>query len=170
MLTNFRRDSFFNMSPDGEYLCELDQEWMAAAYSALRCSHDPRHKVGCSLVAPDGRHLVGANSIPGKLSRSVPGRLDGPDKDRWTCDAAVKLICNAARIGIATAGARLYSTEFPSEASALIIIAAGVVEIISPPADFIDALTGESLQRAEAKFKEAGIIMRQPHIVSGAQA
>ena len=139
-----------------------DEIWMEAARGARSCSHDPHHQVGCAVVARDGRHVVAANRIPSKLKRDVAARLERDGKKDWICHAETMAVCSAARAGIPTAMATIYSTRYPCDICALNIIAAGFCEVVSPAPDFAHPRWGESFRKAEAKFREACLIVRRP--------
>lgn len=139
-----------------------DHTWMQAALEARGCSHDPHHQVGCVAVAVDGRHVISANRIPGRLHRDVPERLEWPLKGEWIAHAEFMAICGAARVGVSLARSTFYSTRFPCDACALAIIASGAMEVVSPPPDFGHPRWGESFRRSDAKFREAGVLTRRP--------
>jgi dCMP deaminase len=141
---------------------DFDQIWMEAALEARRCSHDPHHQVGSAIVARDGRHIVAANRIPSKLKRDVADRLERPTKAGWICHAESMAVCSAARAGIPTALATIFSTRFPCDGCALFLIASGIAEVVSPAPDFDHPRWGLSFRAADEKFREACVLTRRP--------
>lgn len=141
-----------------------DSVWMNAAWLARECSHDPHHRVGCVAVAIDGRHVVSANRIPSKLNHNVAERLVYPGKSTWLVHGEVMCVCGAARCGISLAMSTVYTTRFPCDGCALILIAAGVGTVVSPAPDFMHHRWGLSFIAADAKFREAQVLTRRPFL------
>jgi dCMP deaminase len=138
-----------------------DSVWMDAAQDVCSCSHDPHRQVGCVLVTNDGRHIVATNRIPGRLRKNTD-RLEKTEKASWIVHAEAAAICSAAKIGYALLGATLYSTRFPCEQCALVIIASGITCIVSPEPEFSHYRWGASFVKSDAKLREAGITTRRP--------
>ncbi len=135
---------------------------MAAAREARETSHDPHHQVGCVAIARDGRRITSANRVPGRLRCDVPERLERSAKQGWIAHAEALLVCDAARAGISLEGATVFTTRFPCDGCALVLVASGIVEVVSPAPDFDHPRWGASFRSSVEKFAEAGVVARRP--------
>lgn len=109
-----------------------DQMLMEMAISASKRSTCARKHVG-AILAVEGRPIsVGYAGAPSGLPHCLDhGCLPGPDGGCIrTQHAEANAIAFAARKGIATEGATLYTTVSPCLACAKLIINAGIIEVM----------------------------------------
>lgn len=138
-----------------------NEDWgMSLAKAVAGKSKDPSTKVGCVLMDPENNAVIstGYNGFPRGAS------LDHNEK-AWAKDVKYKIVIhaemnaigNAARLGVKTLGTTLYSTKFPCAACAKIIVAAGIVNVISPPADYFCETWGIEFVQASTILDVAGV-------------
>jgi dCMP deaminase len=102
-------------------------------------SKDTSTQVGCIIVGKDNEvRSTGYNGFPRGVNddiMSVPERYARPEKYKWFEHAERNAIYNAARIGTATDGCRVYVTGIPCMDCARAIIQAGIIEVAYRPMD-----------------------------------
>ena len=132
---------------------------MARALSAALLSPNRVRQVGAVLVARDGPEIAACNTFP-------PGVLDleerhaGDGRFVWMEHAERHAIFEAARRGVATAGAHLTTTFFPCIDCARAIVDAGIACLDTPAPDFDDAVWGPSFDRSQVILREGGVEIR----------
>jgi len=116
-----------------EYVDRWDEyfSYMAAVVSIK--SKDETCRVGAVIVSPSNVVLsTGFNGLARGVydDKEILGNKDERDeKLRVMCHAEQNAILNAARVGIAVAGASIYVTKFPCLACCNAIVQAGIVRI-----------------------------------------
>lgn len=124
---------------------------------AASWSKDPSRKVGAVIVTQDQQGVArGWNGAP----RGCEEVHERPRKYLRTEHAERNAFYNAARIGVATRGARLYSTLYPCADCARGAIQCGIVEVVAPEPDWSDATYADSFAESREMFAEAGIVCR----------
>lgn len=106
-----------------------------ARYAASK-SKDPSTKVGCVVVDEDmDVRATGYNGFPRGVS-DTPDRYEDKDgKLLRMVHAEANAVASAARSGKVLKGCTLIATKFPCPACAALIIQAGIVTVIAPPAN-----------------------------------
>ena len=108
-----------------------DSRWLALCASKGRESPDPKTKVGCIIVGPDGSvRCEACNTYPKGLLTSAKARTEAPSKYEWIEHAERNVIYMAARQGISTQGCTMFVELSPCVDCARAIIQAGIVEVV----------------------------------------
>ena len=97
--------------------------------TALRAAADSPNRVrqvGAVLVASDGAEISACNTFPAGVM-DIDERHAGDGRFVWMEHAERRAIFEAARRGVATAGAHITSTFFPCIDCARAIVGAGIV-------------------------------------------
>ena len=124
-------------------------------------SKDPSTKVGCVLVKDNIIVSAGFNGFPRGIADTKQRLNDRVTKYGLVIHAEHNAVLNAARQGVSVLGTTLYTTFFPCKACALVLIQAGVTEVIevqgmkSPTGNWEDSHID-----AGALFDEAGVKCR----------
>lgn len=127
---------------------------MQVAALAASWSKDPSRKVGAVIVTQDEQEIArGWNGAP----RGCGEVHERPRKYLRTEHAERNAFYNAARVGIPTRGARLYSTLYPCADCARGIIQCGIVEVVAPEPDWNDTAYADSFAESRGMFAEAGV-------------
>ncbi len=132
---------------------------MAAALSASLLSPNRVRRVGALLVAADGTEIAACNTFPAGV-RDLEERHKGDGRFVWMEHAERRAIFEAARRGVATAGAHLTTTFFPCIDCARAIVDAGVACLDAPAPDFDDPVWGASFGRSQTILAEGGVEIR----------
>jgi|RhiMethySRZTD1v2_1073278.scaffolds.fasta_scaffold1143869_2 dCMP deaminase len=118
---------------------------LQAALRASRGSPNRVRQVGAVLVAGEGTVIAACNTFPPGV-RDEEERHAGDGRFVWMEHAERGAIFEAARRGVATAGAHLTSTFFPC--------------LDTPEPDLQDPVWGESFLRSRVILEEGGVEMR----------
>ena len=121
--------------------CEAAQR--AASFSPNRV-----RRVGAVLVARDGTEIAACNTFPAGV-RDLEERHAGDGRFVWMEHAERRAIFEAARRGVATAGAHVTTTFFPCIDCARAIVDAGVACLDAPAPAFDDPVWGASFERSQ---------------------
>jgi len=132
---------------------------MEAALRASAASPNRVRKVGAVLATKDGTEIAACNTFPAGV-RDLEERHAGDGRFVWMEHAERHAIFEAARRGIATAGAHITSTFFPCIDCARAIVEAGIVCLDVPPPAFDDPVWGSSFERSEIILREGGVSIR----------
>ncbi len=97
---------------------------------ALR-SKDMSTKVGAVIVKDRAILSMGYNGMPRGVDDSVLDRHRRPMKYLWTDHAERNAIYNAARLGVSTLGATMYTQGPPCAPCASAVIQAGIVRFVT---------------------------------------
>jgi len=108
-----------------------DAQWLALCACKGRESPDPRTKVGCVIVAPDGSVCCAAcNDYPQGIMQGVMERAEAPLKYIWFEHAERNAIYQAARKGLPTEGCTMFVELKPCVECARAIIQAGILQVV----------------------------------------
>jgi dCMP deaminase len=132
---------------------------MPAALRAAAASPNRVRQVGAILVAGDGVEIAACNTFPAGV-RGLEERHAGDGRFVWMEHAERHAIFEAARRGIATAGAHITSTFFPCIDCARAIVEAGIVCLDTPAPAFDAPVWGASFQRSQVILREGGVDIR----------
>ena len=144
-----------NAGRDPAYRPSWDDYFMKLAMLASERATCPRMHCGCVLVRDNRVIATGYNgSLPGTPHCYTDGCLVVDDHCIRTNHAEINAICQAARLGLALAGATAYVTNMPCTACAKALVAAGIERVVVF-SDYHDTM-------AEYFFKESSI--RLEHI------
>lgn len=136
--------------------------FIAMAELASTKSKDRSTKVGAVIVGSENQILaVGFNGFPRGINDDTDARHERPAKYMWTEHAERNAIYNAARSGVALAGATLYLNwaPIPCPDCSRACIQAGITRIVGPDRDFPGAHWSEPLAASLEMLLEAGIEM-----------
>jgi dCMP deaminase len=137
--------------------------YMRHQYLASEKSKDPSTKIGAVLVRGDNIVSIGYNGFPRGINDS-PDRLNNrEEKYFYVVHAEANAILNAARNGIATKGAILYTSGMPCNECAKAIIQAGVqtVYLHKQYPSLSHGKWSKSVSKAEEMFHEAGVFVTE---------
>jgi dCMP deaminase len=132
---------------------------MAAALRAAVSSPNRVRQVGAVLVTDDGTEIVACNTFPAGVQDREERHL-GDGRFVWMEHAERHAIFEAARRGVATAGAHLTTTFFPCIDCARAIVDAGIACLDAPPPAFDDPVWGSSFERSQTILREGGVLIR----------
>ena len=132
---------------------------LEAALHASRGSPTRVRQVGAVLVAGEGTLIAACNTFPPGV-RDEEERHAGDGRFVWMEHAERAAIFEAARRGVATAGAHLTTTFFPCIDCARAIVLAGIACLDTPEPDLRDPVWGESFLRSRVILEEGGVEMR----------
>ena len=142
-------------------MADWDRRFIDLARHVGNWSKDRSRQVGCVVVGADNIiHAIGINGFPRGLNDEDERRHQRPAKYLWTEHAERNAIYNAARIGIALAGCRMYVPWFPCVDCARAIVQAGIVELITVEPDVADPQWGEGFVVSLELLKEVGVTVR----------
>src|SRR5215211_858733 len=130
-----------------------------AAIEVARNSPNRVRQVGAVLAASDGTLIATCNTFPPGV-RECEERHAGDGRFVWMEHAERNAIFQAARRGVATAGASLTTTFFPCIDCARAIVLAGIACLETPEPDLRDPVWGESFLRSRVILEEGGVEMR----------
>ena len=140
---------------------------MPAALRAAADSPNRVRRVGAVLVTQDGTEIASCNTFPPGV-RDLDERHAGDGRLVWMEHAERRAIFNAARRGVATAGAHITSTFFPCIDCARAIVDAGIVCLDTPAPAFDDLVWGASFERSQVILQEGGVEIRVVDAGTGA--
>jgi dCMP deaminase len=137
----------------------LDETMIHVAYAWAARGTCARARVG-AVLAIDGRTIAsGYNGAPAGMPhcecQPIASSIDVDDSIGAGCEIAVHAEANvvafAARSGIATDGATLYTTLTPCRACAMLLVNAGIVRVV--------AIEHYRLDAGERLLRDAGIVV-----------
>ena len=102
---------------------------MQGVYWVASKSKDPKTRIGAIIVKDNRIISTGYNGIPIGVNDKVEKRHDRPDKYFWYEHAERNAILSAARNGISTEGATMYTNGVPCIECARSIIQSGIKEV-----------------------------------------
>lgn len=132
---------------------------MRKAADAAAASPNRIRKVGAVLATPGGMEIAACNDFPAGI-RDLNERHLGDGRFVWMEHAERRAIFEAARRGVATAGAHMTTTFFPCIDCARAIVEAGFRCLDAPPPAFDDPVWGASFERSEIILREGGVAIR----------
>lgn len=133
--------------------------FMRHVYLIALKSKDPRTKIGAVLVKNNSIFSEGYNGFPRKVKDELSRYENRELKQIFVCHAETNSILNAARLGVSTEGATLYTQGIPCHNCAKSIINAGIKDIYihSQWPDMESSAWKESVGYASVMFQEADI-------------
>lgn len=140
----------------------IDRDYLKAAVNEAAWSRDPSTKVGCIITSPDGKEVIayGHNSFATGIKDDLALYHDREAKLARTVHAEINTILEAANCGKNVRGMTLYTTLFPCDRCALIIIQAGIARVVSPAPDYVGMERWRaSWDMAKQLFSEARVKM-----------
>jgi dCMP deaminase len=132
---------------------------MSAALRAASASPNRVRQVGVVLVTRDGMQIIACNTFPAGV-RDLDERHAGDGRFVWMEHAERHAIFEAARRGLATAGAHLTTTFFPCIDCARAIVDTGIACLDTPAPAFTDPVWGPSFERSQVILQEGGVDIR----------
>jgi dCMP deaminase len=94
-------------------------------------SPDPRTKIGCLIIAPDGSiRCAACNDYPQGMQHRSNERTEAPLKYIWLEHAERNAIYQAARKGLSTEGCTMFADLTPCIECARAIIQAGIAQLV----------------------------------------
>jgi dCMP deaminase len=132
---------------------------MEMAVGASSRSPNRVRRVGAVLVARDGTEIAACNTFPAGV-RDIEERHAGDGRFVWMEHAERRAIFEAARRGVATAGAHITTTFFPCIDCARAIVDSGIAYLDAPPPTFDDPVWGASFERSQVILREGGVVVR----------
>ena len=141
-----------------------DARWLGLCASKGQDSPDPRTKIGCLIVAPDGNvRCAPCNDYPRGTRRGIGERAEAPLKYIWFEHAERNAIYLAARQGLPTEGRTMFVELIPCIECARAIIQAGIIQVVINQDRCVEyqgsKYSGE-VPTAMAMLAEAGIAVR----------
>ena len=135
--------------------------YMRHQYLASEKSKDPSTKIGALLVRGDNIVSIGYNGFPRGINDSNERLENREEKYFYVVHAEHNAILNAARNGIATKGAVLYTSGMPCNECAKAIIQAGIetVYIHTQYPSLSHGKWNKSVSKAQEMFSEAGVFV-----------
>ena len=140
-----------------------DRRFMLLAHHLAGWSKEPGRRVGAVIVGPDNIvRATGYNGFARGVNDEDPARRDRASGEKyfWSCHAERNAIYNAARIGVALAGCRIYVPWYPCGECAKAIVQAGIVEVIAYEPDPDDPRWGAETPKVATMLAEAGLRVR----------
>lgn len=142
-----------------------DQFWLTMVILCAMKSKDQHTKVGAVIVSDTNTFIsMGYNGLPRGCNDDVPERYERPEKYKWMEHAERNAIYNAARIGVSTIGAKMYTHGTPCIDCARAVCQAGIKELIvweKQEKQFYSNPKWEGhADFSQALFKELGIAFR----------
>jgi dCMP deaminase len=124
-------------------------------------SGDHGRHVGAVIVGPDNEiRSTGYNDLPRKVIDLPERRMrETGEKYYFTCHAEENAITNAARMGIALKGTRIWCNLFPCSTCARMIIQSGIIELNTYEPPDKDLIYNMSFEISKKMMDEAGIII-----------
>lgn len=140
---------------------QLNDAWRhyfaSIAELAAMKSKDPATKVGAVVIGPDMEiRATGYNGFPRGVSDSCDRYGDRDGKLLRMVHAEANAIAAAARVGTPLKGCTLIATKFPCPSCTGLIIQAGIVAVIAPPAND-GSRWAENNQVSLSMLAEAGV-------------
>ena len=112
-----------------------DQFYLTMTDAIALRSKDMSTKVGAVIVRDRAILSMGYNGMPRGVDDTVEARHERPIKYLWTDHAERNAIYNAARLGVSTLGATMYTQGPPCAPCASAVIQAGIVRFVTWTAD-----------------------------------
>ncbi|WP_158816317.1 CMP deaminase [Methylocapsa sp. S129] len=137
---------------------------MPTALRAAASSPNRIRQVGAVLATRDGAEIIACNTFPAGV-RDIEERHAGDGRFVWMEHAERHAIFEAARRGVATAGAHITSTFFPCIDCARAIVGAGIVCLDTPAPAFDDPIWGAAFERSQIILREGGVEIRVVDVV-----
>ncbi len=142
---------------------QWDKRFMELSQTIAAWSEDRDRGVGAVIVGEGNViYATGYNGLCRGVKDSEDKRFDRASGEKffWVEHAERNAIYNAARIGVALTGTRIYINRFPCADCARAIIQSGIAKVICPPRPTDDGKLDYSFEVAETMLKEGGVTLR----------
>ena len=142
---------------------DKDYRYMKMAHELAKWSKEKGRKVGAVVVGVDDEiRSTGFNGFPRGVNEEIDERQcrETGEKYFWSSHAERNAIYNAARIGVALQGCRIYVPWFPCGECAKAIIQSGIVELIGYEPDFEEPKWGADFKKVVQMLNEGGVRVR----------
>lgn len=141
-----------------------DMRWLAFCADKGQESPDPRTKVGCIIITPEGGvRCAACNDYPQGVRRGITDRAEAPLKYVWFEHAERNAIYQAARKGLSIEGCTMFVELIPCVECARAIIQVGIVQVVINQvrcAEYEGSRYSREHPVAMAMLAEAGITVR----------
>jgi len=140
-----------------------DELYITMVYLIAMKSKDESSHIGAVVVGPDNEvRSVGYNSFPRGIDDNVLKRQERPGKYAFFEHAERNAIDNAALVGIALKGCRMYTNGIPCVECARGVINSGIKEVVVDKCwdDNNVDIWEEQAKISSTMFKEAGVKIR----------
>jgi dCMP deaminase len=108
---------------------EWNMWFLQGVYWIASKSKDPKTKIGAIIVKDNRIISTGYNGMPHGIDDNITWRHDRPEKYRWFEHAERNAIYSAAKHGIGTQNASLYTNAMPCADCARGIIQSGIKQV-----------------------------------------
>ena len=108
-----------------------DEFYLALADSIALRSKDTSTKVGAVIVRDRAVLSMGYNGMPRGIDDDVEARHERPMKYHWFEHGERNAIYNAARLGVSTLGATMYTQGVPCSDCARAVVQAGLQRLVA---------------------------------------
>jgi dCMP deaminase len=142
---------------------DWDSLYMTMVYLIASKSKDESTHIGAVVVGPDNEvRSMGFNSFPRGINDDVPERQLRPEKYHWFAHAEANASFNAALVGVALKGCRMYTNGIPCTNCVHAVINSGITEVIVDKAWDSNNYNQwvEQAARTRIMFEEAGVKLR----------
>ncbi len=112
---------------------DAEEHYLSIVYSiADNFSRDRSAHIGAIIVDPNRKVIIskGFNGFPAGVRQDIPERHERPEKYFYSGHAEATAVANAAKYGQATNGCHMYTNGTPCDKCAIMIIEAGITEVI----------------------------------------
>jgi len=140
-----------------------DNRFMELSDFVSNWSEERGRKVGAVIVGTQNTIVsMGYNGMPRGISAQPEDRHDKQNSEKyyWFEHAERNAIYNAARIGIALEGTKIYSSLFPCADCARAIIQSGIVELVTRKPPEFEENFARSMNVSLELLTEASILVR----------
>ncbi len=117
------------------YRPSWDEFYLTLTDAIARRSRDPSTQVGAVVVKDRAILAMGYNGLPRGVDDDDAMRFVRPIKYLWTEHSERNAIYNAARLGVSTLGATMYTQGPPCAPCARAVIQAGIVRFVTRTAE-----------------------------------
>jgi dCMP deaminase len=137
--------------------------FMEGVYWVASKSKDPKTKIGAIIVKDKRIVSTGYNGLPIGVDDTIQARNERPDKYKWYEHAERNAIYAAAKFGISTDGATLYTNALPCADCARGIIQSGITSVYVHQkfSDICNSIQREQWKGHDdatfAMFRESGV-------------
>ena len=108
---------------------DWNQWFLQGVYWIASKSKDPKTKIGAIIVKDNRIISTGYNGIPHGVNDDIAWRHERPEKYKWFEHGERNAIYSAAKYGISTENAVLYTNAMPCADCARGVIQAGIKEV-----------------------------------------
>ena len=107
-----------------------DEFYLSVADTIASRSKDPNTQVGAVIVRDRAILSMGYNGMPRSVNDDIEARYERPIKYHWFEHGERNALYNAARLGVSTLGATMYTQGLPCADCARGVIQAGLSRLV----------------------------------------